>query len=117
MKFNKLRRDIKAESSSSIQSKIDMSFVVVYLIRAREYVVVPESWVFELNTAKLKNYGCNQNQDFLVFYSPENHGNVGAPNFNAPMANTLNAARNGGCFLGRIKKFFGKSLSFLFSNS
>lgn len=44
-----------------------MSFVVVYLIRAREFVVVPDNWVQELNSAKLKNYGTNSNQNFLVF--------------------------------------------------
>lgn len=87
-----------------------MSFVVVYLIRAREFVVVPENWVLELNTAKLKNYGTNSNQNFLVFWS----ATCGTPNlrasvdFNATLNFQYRATTNGVCYICRIKKFFGK---------
>lgn len=40
------------------------SFVVVYLIGARELAVVPDIWVQDLNNAKLKNNGKNSNLDF-----------------------------------------------------
>lgn len=86
-----------------------MTFVVVYLIRAREFIVVPDQWVYDLNTAKLKNNGKNSNQDFLVYCSFNNGEPNFAekPNFNAPLdfrfTGTIDA-----CFLCRIKKFFGK---------
>lgn len=83
-----------------------MSFVVVYLIGARDFVVVPENWVFDLNTAKLKNHGRNSNQDFLVYFI--NGEKIGEPNFNAPIATNLKDASNGACFLCRVKKFFGR---------
>lgn len=84
-----------------------MTFVVVYLTEAGEFVVLPEDWVQELNSAKLKNNGRNSNQDFRAFYSIENRENVRAPNFSAPLLNSLADLQDEGCFKCRIKKFFG----------
>lgn len=89
-----------------------ISFVVVYLIRAREFVVVPENWVQDLSNAKLKNNGRNSNQDFLIFWSaidgePNLHRVV---NFNATLDSVYYSTVNEVCYLGRIKKFFGKKL-------
>lgn len=88
-----------------------MSFVVVYLIRAREFVVVPDNWVQELNSAKLKNYGTNSNQNFLVFWAAANGTSnlLAKPNFNAPIALKFHASTDGVCYICRIKKFFGKN--------
>lgn len=87
-----------------------MSFVVAYLIRAREFVVVPDAWIQDLNTAKLKNYGKNSNQDFLLFWS----GIDGKPNmmqeanFNAAIMTDYHGTIDEACYLVRIKKFFGE---------
>lgn len=86
-----------------------MTFVVVYLVRARELIVVPDSWVLELNTAKLKNNGRNSNQDFMVFVSmKDGKTNIERePDFNAPLACRLETTIDA-CFICRVKRFFGK---------
>lgn len=87
-----------------------MTFVVVYLIRAKEFIVVDEKWVQELSTAKLKNYGANRYQIFLVFWSGVN-GNANLQkkiNFDAPLSSEYYATVNEVCYLCTIKKFFGK---------
>lgn len=91
-----------------------MSFVVVYILQARELVVVPDNWILDLNQAKLKNYGVNANQDFLVFWSGYN----GRPildaeiDFNAFRAIEYHATVDKVCYICRIKKFFGKYFRF-----
>lgn len=85
-----------------------VTYVVVYLIRAREFVIVPDFYVQDLNSAKLYNNGCNSNQDFLVFVSMTN-GEVNLhqqPNFNAPLSSRLENTM-AYCFMCRIKQFFG----------
>lgn len=87
-----------------------MSFVVVYLLRAREIVVVPDYWVQDLNKAKLKNYGANSNQNFLVYWSAkdgEPNLNV-QPNFAAKVGTEYRETIEGMCYYCRVKKFFGK---------
>lgn len=89
-----------------------MSFVVAYLIRAREFVVVPDAWIKDLNTAKLKNYGKNSNQDFLLFWSANNRkpNATQKANFDATIMSEYRATIDEACYLARIKKFFGKQL-------
>lgn len=83
-----------------------MSFVVALFIEAREIVILPENWIKDLNTAKLKNNGCNSNQNFRAYYRIEGLENKD-PNFNAPLLTSMKDLRDEGCFLCRIKKFFG----------
>lgn len=89
-----------------------MTFVVVYLIGAREFVVVPENWVQDLNGAKLKNYGTNSNQNFLVFWAASNGkaNLLATANFNASLELKYHASTEGACYICRIKKFFGKCI-------
>lgn len=87
-----------------------MSFVLVYLLRSREHLIVPEGWVQDLSNAKLKNHGANSNQDFLVFWSANNgtpniHRN---PNFNANLDWEYHATVDEVCYICRVKIFFGK---------
>lgn len=82
-------------------------FVVVYFYEAREFLVLPEAWVQELNSAKLKNYGRNANQNFRAYYNTEGGESVRAPNFNTPLVNSLEDVRDEACFMCRVKKFFG----------
>lgn len=85
-----------------------MTFAVVYLLRAQEFVIVHDVYVQDLNTAKLKNNGCNSNQDFLVFVSLEN-GELtdNEPDFNAMLMYTYHPTINA-CYICRVKKFFGR---------
>lgn len=86
-----------------------MTFVVVYLIGAREFVVVLDTWIQDFNKAKLMNYGVNSNQDFRVFWSAKNgHPNFEANiEFNAALENVFHADGEV-CYAGRVKKCFGK---------
>lgn len=92
-----------------------MTFAVVYLIRAREYVVVPDNWVFDLNTAKLKNNGRNSNQDFLVYCAFAGGEPMfdKQPNFEAPFSSQYDPNIDEACFLCRVKKFFGRYIIFI----
>lgn len=87
-----------------------MSFVVVYLIRAREIVVVPDNWVQDLNKAKLKNYGANSNQNFLLYWSAKDgKANLSAqPNFDAKVGTEYRDTIDEICYYCRIKKLFGE---------
>lgn len=94
-----------------------MTFVVVYIISAREYIILPDNCVQDLNTAKLKNNGCNSNQNFLAYVSNIRGNVVDTPNFDAPLLNTMEDLRDEACFLCRIKKFFGNlSIHTLFTS-
>lgn len=88
-----------------------MSFVVVFLKRAKRFIVVRDTWVQDLLTAKLKNNGRNSNQDFLIFWSSMN-GVVNfdtQPNFDAPLSSVYEETIDQICYIGRIIKFFGKT--------
>lgn len=92
-----------------------MSYVVVYLKRAKQFVIVKENFIQDLSNAKLKNYGRNSNQDFLVFWSATNHVADWAlePNLNAPLSDVYEETTDAGvCYIGRIVKFFGKKYFF-----
>lgn len=90
-----------------------MSLVVVYLIGAREFVAVPDNWVLDLNTAKLKNNGRNSNQEFLVYCAFADGKPIfkKQPNFQARVSRAYNPNIDEACFLCRIKKFFGECRS------
>lgn len=76
----------------------------------KETVVVPEEWVQELSNAKLKNNGKNSYQDFLVFWSATDGkpNYLLLPNFNAPLNYEYHADVDEVCYIGRVKRFFGK---------
>lgn len=90
------------------------SFVVVYLIGARELAVVPEVWIKDLNNAKLKNNGKNSNLDFLVYWSATGgHANsTRQPNFGAPLVVQYYDTIEEVCYMCRVKKFFGEFFYF-----
>lgn len=87
------------------------AFVAVYLKRPKRYIIIPENWINDLNNAKLKNYGKNSNQDFLVFWSAANdNANLDTPpNFNAMLSDVYEPTTEDGlCYIGRVLRFFGK---------
>lgn len=91
--------------------------VVVYLSDAKQYTVVPEEFIYQLNERNLKNLGLNRNQSRLIYFSGDvfeqlNRNEVfepPQPNFNLevsfeyPLPNNLNET----CFIGRLIKFEG----------
>lgn len=90
-----------------------MSCVVTYFKTPQKSAIVEERWIQDLSNAKLKNNGRNCNQDFLVYWSATNNvANLGEPpNFNAPVRDVYEETTvNGICYIGRILKFFGKTL-------
>lgn len=91
-------------------------FVVIYLISPKIYVVVPEKFVHDLVQSKLKNYGANKNQNYLIFWS-ENALNderipdsLFQPNFHLPLSDVYPPPESEACYIGRLKKFFGEYL-------
>lgn len=44
------------------------SFVLVCLNDLNKYVIVRESFIFNLNQEKVKNYGVNRNQDYKIHF-------------------------------------------------
>lgn len=93
--------------------------VVVYLKEAKQYTVVPEEFIYQLNERNLKNLGLNRNQNRLIYFSTEIFEQLErnevidqpyAPNFQLPVSsefplpNDLKAT----CFIGRLIKFEGK---------
>lgn len=91
------------------------TFVVVYLKRPKKFIVIKDFWVQGLCNAKLKNNGCNSNQDFLIFWAAQNDiaSNV-QPDFSMPLSSSYESTTDGICYIARIKKFFGKNSVFNF---
>lgn len=44
-------------------------FIVVKLVDCNVHIVIPESWVFDLNEIRLRNNGVNTNQVFLIYFN------------------------------------------------
>lgn len=83
-----------------------MSFVVVFLMKPKKYVVVPENFIFDLDQTKLKNIGANRNQNFKIFWS--NIGNDVQPNFNAEESEIYPPNIIEACYIGRVYKFYSE---------
>lgn len=97
--------------------------VVVYLSEAKNYTVVPEEFIYQLNERTLKNLGLNQNQNRLIYFSADVFEKLERkkvfktpqPNFNLevssayPLPNVLNET----CFIGRLIKFEGKQIEYV----
>lgn len=95
-------------------------FVVVFIKSARKYVVVPESWIYDIDRELLKNKGVNRNRDVLVFWSliglvDGKPNEAYEPNFHVekatefPLPNDVKEA----CFISRLIRYFGKKKSYL----
>lgn len=83
-------------------------FVVVLIKCAKEYVVVPEEWIYGVNLESLLNNGVNSNRDMLIFWST-NIRNV--PNFMLEKSLEFPPTNDQACYLVRVIRYYGK-LSF-----
>lgn len=81
-------------------------FALIYLSEAKKYIVVPESFIFDLKETKLKNYGVNRNQSVKVFWS--NDVNCEIPNFDAFGSRIHPPIVEEACYVGHVYRFFGK---------
>lgn len=98
------------QTKNTIQRKaFKMAFAVVYLIKPKKHIVVPENFIFDRNDIKLKNYGVNSNQ---VFWCESD----GEPNFDANESNEFPPISGEGCYKSRIWKFFGRLTILKISN-
>lgn len=95
-------------------------FVVVYLLDAKKNIIVPETFIYELNEEKLKNYGANRNQSHLIYWSnAASDGIDGVPNPDFPTDFTLPPTNvhppreiEETCYIVRLKRFFSKFIHF-----
>lgn len=94
-----------------------MLFVVVQLIKPKTRIVVPESFIYDLNEESLKNNGCNHNFSYLIYWSKHALGDGSntpdtnwVPNFNAPLSDVYPPENDLAevCYKGALKHFFGK---------
>lgn len=93
--------------------------VVVYLKDSKQYTIVPEEFIYQLNERNLKNLGLNRNQNRLIYFSSEIFEKIQRnddiepphePNFSLPIsfAYPLPNDLKDTCFIGRLIKFEGK---------
>lgn len=91
--------------------------VVVHLVKPKRRIIVPESFVFDLNEENLKNSGNNANVTYLIYWSKEalgdeknspNHDRL--PNFNAPLSEIYppNNGLSEACYKARLIHFCSK---------
>lgn len=99
-------------------------YVLVHLQNANRHIVVPESFVYELDELSTKNYGVNRNQVRLIYFSFElfeilNRNEIPnrefPPNFNLPITieYPLPMELKETCFNGRIISFECKLIIFM----
>lgn len=85
-------------------SKMEESFVLVYLSDVKKYVTVPENFVFDLNQLRLKNNGVNRNQSFKIFWSNDMECEI--PDFHAKPCDVHPPIEEIACYRGHIYRFF-----------
>lgn len=80
-------------------------FSVVKLLTIDSDVIVLSTKNIEgLNTAKIKNRGCSQKIERLVFFSPAKKTR---PDFTLEVSDRFDAIQNG-CYVGYVLRTFGK---------
>lgn len=92
-----------------------MHYFVVYNIELNTSVILPTSWIRDIDDhlEKFMNNSLNTTQKFLCFYTNDDSAfeESGAPkcdypaDFSLPRRNDLDGP---GCFLGKLKHFKGK---------
>lgn len=87
----------------------DKDLVVVYLRDVREYVIVPERYIYGLNYTQLKNKGKNSCRDHLVFWSDVCIEGAFYPEIDSNAVNSTELpAGNGAWYHGRTIYYTGE---------
>lgn len=85
-----------------------MNLVVVFLSEVREYIIVPENYIFGLNIKDVKNLGKNSSRDYLVYFSDDCVEGTFYPD---PIQNATESSQfpagSGSWYRGRIIHFTG----------
>lgn len=98
-------------------------YFVVYLKALQKNVVIPATWIHEIDShiEKFINNSINKNQSFLCYYTNNEAAYIDGcpkpyflPNFCLPMVQQPNPDGSfDGCFVGKLKKFKSKNLSII----
>lgn len=89
-------------------------FVLVYLVDAKQHIIIPQEWILALDQEILNNNGKNSNQNRRVFWSIEAINRqitdeIIPPNFHLPVSTVFPPTQNTSetCYIARIKRFCG----------
>lgn len=86
-----------------------MDLVVIFLPNVGEHIIVPETYVYNLDMKQLKNRGRNSCRDYLVYWSDDS---IECEYYPEPIPNASNMdkfpAGQGGYFKGRLILFTSK---------
>lgn len=89
--------------------------VIVYLVHAKEQVIIPQEWIMNLDQERLNNSGKNSTQDRRIYWSNSittndnlNDASVIVPNFHLPESKVFPPNTDEACYIARINRFCGK---------
>lgn len=88
-------------------------FVTIFIKATKQYVAIPEEWVYGINEESLKNRGVNSNQDVLIFWSENGLVNGQPdggydPDFSLPLSSEFPPSNGEGCYLARRVHYYGE---------
>lgn len=91
-----------------------MNLVLVFLTNVREYIIVPENYIYGLDINAVKNLGKNSCRNYLIYWSDDcvEGAYYPEPDENAAKSTQFPAER-GAWFFGRIIYFTGISQCFI----
>lgn len=85
-----------------------MNLVLVFLSKIRNYIIVPENYIYGLNIGDVKNRGKNSCRDYLIYWTDNCIEGIFYPE---PCPNAIQSstfpAGNGAWYHGRIIHFTG----------
>lgn len=81
------------------------SYYVVYLEEAKQHAVVLESWINEYDDQKMKNYGLNPTQRYLVFWC---NNLAEAADFGVTKQTVFPPVNHRGTYYAKLKRVFGE---------
>lgn len=87
--------------------------VEVIIESIKKKIVIPETWIYDINEEKLKNYGVNRNQKVLIYWSTSAIDANGCPidthqpNFLAPACGQFPPADDEACYIAYVNRYFG----------
>lgn len=78
------------------------------LFHCRKIVVIPEHWIYDLNSSTLKNIGANRNHKRLIYFNKSEAANIDfPPNFHLNVLRYYDADAEEACYHATMVKFWG----------
>lgn len=83
-----------------------MVYYVVFLLEQRKHVVVPATWIRDVQKhyEKFVNNSINRSQKFLCFYTTSEEAHIDG----RPDENFVADFDSEHCFIGQLKRYHGK---------